>query len=188
MKFIGAALAFFAASAAAYSPSRVIHRREMFQSFVSAGAAAAVVAHPSFANALEACPKGAKNCIRTEWTPPSGFSKDEIISSLRKVLDSYPQQGQQSVDLGGWQIAEDFSNGAATARVEFKSGIGNFAKFLNGGKPFVDDLKLELGDGVVQVKSASRVGDSDFGVNQKRLNYLVAKLREEGWNAPDPVY
>ena len=52
----------------------------------------------------------------------------------------------------------------------------------------MDDLKLELGDGVVQVKSASRVGDSDFGVNQKRLNYLVAKLREEGWNAPDPVY
>ena len=70
------------------------------------------------------------------------------------------------------------------ARLEFKSGIGNFAKFLNGGKPFVDDLELQLSDGGLAVKSASRVGDSDLGVNAKRLNYIAAKLREKGWTAP----
>ena len=70
------------------------------------------------------------------------------------------------------------------ARLEFKSGLGNFAKFFNGGKPFVDDLQLEVSSESVAVKSASRVGDSDFGVNAKRLNFISAGLRAKGWSAP----
>ena len=35
----------------------------------------------------------------------------------------------------------------------------------------------------VQVRSSSRVGYLDFGVNAKRLNYLAKALREKGWNA-----
>ena len=185
MKILSPILAILAASASAYSPSSV-GRREVFQSTVSAFSAIAV-SSPSIANALESCPKGSKNCIRTEWTPPPGTSKDTIVATLQKVLDAYPQGGLQSVDLGGWTVVDDLKDG--TGRVEFKSGIGNFAKFLNGGKPFVDDLKLEIADsGVVAVKSSSRVGDSDLGVNQKRLQFFVSKLREEGWNAPDPIY
>lgn len=77
----------------------------------------------------------------------------------------------------------------STVSLEYKSGIGKFAKFFNGGKPFVDDLKLAIGsDGAVAVKSSSRVGDSDFEVNKKRLSYFVASLRKEGWAAPDPSY
>lgn len=64
-----------------------------------------------------------------------------------------------------------------------RSGKGNFAKFFNGGKPFVDDLKLEVEDsGAVQVKSQSRVGDSDFGVNKKRIDYIAAALASKGWS------
>jgi hypothetical protein len=183
MKFAGLVLALFVASSAAYSP--VLNRREVFQSIA---AATAVVASPSIADALEACPKGSSNCIRTTWTPPSGTSKDAAVATLRKVLESYPTEGQNKVDLGGWTLVEDnFTSGSA--RLEYKSGLGNFAKFFNGGKPFVDDLKLEIADsGVVEVKSASRVGDSDLGVNEKRLSFLVAKLREEGWTTPEPAY
>ena len=36
----------------------------------------------------------------------------------------------------------------------------------------------------LQVKSASRVGDSDLGVNAKRLNYIAAALRAKSWDAP----
>lgn len=63
------------------------------------------------------------------------------------------------------------------------SGKGFFAKSFNGGKPFVDDLKVEVdGSGtVVQVKSQSRTGDSDFGVNAKRVAYLEAALLKKGW-------
>ena len=157
------------------------------QSIIAAAGASAVVVNPAFANAaLPAC-SSRGNCIRTEWTPPSGMDKDAAIASLRKALESYPQEGQNSVDLGGWTVVDDFADGSG--RVEFKSGIGNFAKFFNGGKPFIDDLKFEVAEnGVVAVRSSSRVGDSDLGVNQKRLNFLVSKLREAGWSAPDPVY
>lgn len=47
----------------------------------------------------------------------------------------------------------------------------------------MDDLKIEVdGDLKVQVKSQSRVGDSDFGVNGKRVSYLAAGLKAKGWS------
>jgi uncharacterized protein (DUF1499 family) len=39
-------------------------------------------------------------------------------------------------------------------------------------------------DGYAAVRSSSRVGDSDFSVNAKRLNYIAEKLRAKGWDAP----
>ena len=58
-----------------------------------------------------------------------------------------------------------------------------------GGKPFVDDLVIEVGDnGTTEMRSASRIGESDFKVNQKRLAYFAKKLNDLGWNAPDPIY
>jgi hypothetical protein len=166
-----------------------INRRDLFRQVASAGAAATIVTWSNPANSLDACPTGSKNCIRTTWTPPSGTDASAAASTLKKVIESYPQEGQGNVDIGGWTIVDDSFTPGKVASIEYKSGIGNFAKFFNGGKPFVDDLKLEIGDnGVVSVRSSSRVGESDLGVNQKRLSYLVSKLRAEGWDAPDPSY
>ena len=53
---------------------------------------------------------------------------------------------------------------AGYARLEFRSGLGNMARFFNGGKPFVDDLELSVEDGFACIRSSSRVGDSDLGV------------------------
>jgi hypothetical protein len=187
MKFQHLILALFAASAGAYN-SNSISRRTAFQSVVASGAAAAFIANPVVANAIDACPKGSNNCIRTTWTPPAGTSKEDAIAALKEILESYPQEGQNKVDLGGWALVED-NLSSGSARIEYKSGIGNFAKFLNGGKPFIDDLKLEISDsGVVEVMSTSRIGDSDLGVNQKRLDFLVSKLTASGWSAPKPAY
>ena len=62
------------------------------------------------------------------------------------------------------------------------SGKGFFAKAFNGGKPFVDDLVIEVdASGKTQVRSQSRVGESDMGVNAKRVSYLAAELKEKGW-------
>jgi hypothetical protein len=176
------------ASARAYNANSGVNRRDVFRSVASTGVAAAFVSSPSLANALDACPAGSSNCIRTTWTPPAGTSKADATSTLKKVLESYSQEGQNKVDLGGWRIVEDnFGSGSAT--IEYTSGIGNFAKYFNGGKPFIDDLKLEIANsGVVEVRSASRIGDSDFKVNQKRLSFFVEKLGAEGWNAPEPKY
>ena len=45
---------------------------------------------------------------------------------------------------------------------------------------FVDDLELyaDPDHGVVQARSISRLGDSDLGVNRRRLNALAAVLKD----------
>ena len=97
--------------------------------------------------------------------------------------------GQEKVDLGGWKMVEDDLSGYGKARVEYTSGIGNFAKYFNGGKPFIDDLVLEVSDsGAVEVRSSSRIGESDFDVNRKRLVYLGNGLSAAGWSVPEPKY
>lgn len=108
--------------------------------------------------------------------------------AVKEVLSDYPQEGQNDADKGGWTIVSEDLAGAGTASVEYRSGLGNFAKFLNGGKPFVDDVQLEIANGVVQVRSSSRVGESDFKVNQKRLQFLAKALRAKGWDVADPTY
>lgn len=172
-----------ASTASAWSTST--SRRELLSNVAKGaafGVAGASLVAP--ADALEMCPPKANNCVRTKWSPPAGTSKEDSIKQLRDALNAYPQAGQADVDGGGWAIAEDDLAGAGTARIEYKSsGKGNFAKFFNGGKPFVDDLKLEVADsGVVEVKSQSRVGDSDFGVNKKRTDYIANTLKGYGWS------
>jgi Protein of unknown function (DUF1499) len=194
-------------AAAAYQPTTQQSQFARRDFIVQTGSAAATVAaacltiavstptvsYAAATTTLDACPKGSSNCIRTTWTAPAGTSRSEMAKTLTAVLESYPQTGQADVDKGGWTfMTNDLAVGASgTASLEYKSGIGNFAKFLNGGKPFVDDLKLQIDDdtGIVQVRSSSRVGESDFNVNQKRLQYLVNTLKSQyGWDAPDPKY
>ena len=45
---------------------------------------------------------------------------------------------------------------------------------------FVDDLMLHLtpSDGIIHIRSASRAGYSDFGVNRRRVESLRKKLRQ----------
>eukprot|EP00967_Tisochrysis_lutea_P137623 scaffold247346_cov28-Tisochrysis_lutea.AAC.1 len=149
---------------------------------------------PAAHASVAACKSGANNCLSSAgktnvgslpvWKFPAGASKAEVVASLRSVLEAYPQEGQAGVDLGGWAFADDQLASTGYARLEFKSGIGNFAKFFNGGKPFIDDFEVSIGDESVAVRSSSRIGDSDLGVNTKRVNYIAAALRAKGWDAP----
>ncbi|SGZ05618.1 Putative uncharacterized protein [Moritella viscosa] len=56
---------------------------------------------------------------------------------------------------------------------------------------FVDDfeLHLRLKDGIIAVRSASRLGKSDFGVNKKRVDDLYEALNDKGLVsvAPKPI-
>ena len=47
-----------------------------------------------------------------------------------------------------------------------------YAEFRSRLLGFVDDFELQLKDGVVHVRSASRLGRRDFGVNRKRVEAL----------------
>lgn len=44
---------------------------------------------------------------------------------------------------------------------------------------FVDDVEFLIGDQAVDVRSASRLGYSDLGVNRKRIEYLRQRLGEQ---------
>jgi hypothetical protein len=165
-----------------------VQRREMLSTSGMAivGAVVGTVTQP--ANAINACPPRSNNCIRTTWTVPEGSAKN-IAQSMETILNSYPQEGQADVDLGGWTLVENNLQSTGKARVEYSSGVGKFAKFFNGGKPFIDDLEVEIvGDNKIELRSASRVGDSDFDVNKKRLLFLGGKAKALGWNVPDPTY
>mmetsp|Transcript_1227 Transcript_1227/g.2369 ORF Transcript_1227/g.2369 Transcript_1227/m.2369 type:complete len:183 (-) Transcript_1227:245-793(-) len=154
-----------------------LSRRQMFK---AASILAPIIAAPSIVRAKDlACPAGVNNCVEGYWKPPSGTSSSDAVASLKSVLEAYPQEGQASVDGGGWKLVEDTSS---YLRLEFRSsGKGNFAKFLNGGKPFVDDLEIALDNNGAKFKSASRAGDSDFGVNGKRVEFIKKGLVSKGW-------
>ncbi len=53
------------------------------------------------------------------------------------------------------------------------------AEFTSGMFKFVDDLELRQDGNDVQVRSSSRVGHSDAGVNRKRVKALRALLDEK---------
>ena len=154
------------------------------------------------ANALEECGKKSHNCIRTTWrAPPSIVDPHDAARLVRDVLNSYPQEGQSGVDCNGWMVVNDGafdSSDSGTIELEYKSCVGPAALAINLGRPFVDDLKLEMGrdqsssspSGIilVEVKSSSRMGSSDLFVNRKRLVYLGKRLKERGRSVPEPRY
>ena len=155
----------------------------------------AYAAGPDKAKATDKCRDGARNCIRTAWMPPQGKSKAEALADIRSVIKAYPQKGQSGVDCNGFELSDDKLDVDGTARIEFYSCIGPAAVSMNLAKPFVDDLKIALVDDDenskrfrLEVRSKSRVGASDYGVNKKRINYLAEALCYKGWDAPKVVY
>ena len=55
-----------------------------------------------------------------------------------------------------------------------------YAEFTSAIMKFVDDVEFYLDEGakVIHVRSASRLGQSDLGVNRKRIETIRAKLQE----------
>ncbi|KAL7544633.1 hypothetical protein ACHAWF_008008 [Thalassiosira exigua] len=174
------------------SPPRrpVLERRDVVsKAFASIVAASTIIpAGAATANAIQPCPPGSKNCIRQAWTPPSSTSAADAAAQLREALDVYPQEGQEGgkVDGGGYTTISDTLGsdpGAGSIAMEFRSNPkGTFAKMFNGGKPFVDDLIVEPNGSAFEFRSSSRVGDSDLGVNGKRMSYIGGLLKGKGWS------
>lgn len=159
-------------------------RREALGYFSVLAATVALGGSPGQAEALAPCPSGSQNCQAKAWAWPKDSTKDDAVAELRKALEEYPQEGQDGVDGGGWVVVEDALDDKGSIKLEFRSsGKGNIAKFFNGGKPFVDDVEIAVEGAGVSIRSSSRVGDSDFGVNAKRVNFIAAKLRAKGWDA-----
>jgi uncharacterized protein (DUF1499 family) len=140
---------------------------------------------------LSACPGQPlkKNCWSTEdeegreltpWIPPSSRSSAvAILEDIEGVINAYPQEGQNGTDKGGWKLADrqtNAANGVTYLRYEFKSGRFGY----------IDDLEIRVTDDKkyvvqIQVRTASREGGYDFGVNASRIDYIQAALEKKGW-------
>ena len=109
------------------------------------------------------------------WIWPQGSDKEAAFAQLNEVITGY-EPGQANVDGGGFKIVTN----------DPKKGYMyiQFESLKNG---YIDDVELAfidgMGDRAIQVRSSSRLGYLDFGVNSKRLNYIAAKLRAKGWDA-----
>ena len=118
----------------------------------------------------------APNCFSTSgneshllklWKPKAGSN---AMGELLETIEAYPP-GQARIDKGGFSIITASAN---YLYVQFES--------LKIG--FIDDVEFAVTDGEVQVRSSSRIGFLDLGVNAKRLNWISAELRVKGWTAP----
>lgn len=102
------------------------------------------------------------------WRPPAGSN---AMGELLEVVKSYPPF-QARIDGGGFKII--------TADTNYL-----YVQFESLRKGFIDDVEFAVNrNGSVQVRSSSRLGFLDLGVNAKRLNWISANLRDKGWTAP----
>jgi uncharacterized protein (DUF1499 family) len=120
------------------------------------------------------------------WKWPSSLSRQAAFDELLATLQAY-QPGQGNIDGGGFQIVTADPKKADYIYVQYES--------LKNG--YIDDVEFAIlpdnnkdddNDAVVQVRSSSRLGYLDFGVNAKRLNYIANALRQKGWDAPGVDY
>lgn len=111
---------------------------------------------------LRDCP-ASPNCVSSESTNPA-----HMIPAFYLTTDN----------AAGWKAARDAV--AAMPRTTIVTETADYlhAECASRVFGFVDDVELHLrGDpGVIAVRSASRVGYSDMGVNRKRIELLRNEL------------
>ena len=122
---------------------------------------------PSLVNGqLTTCPDK-PNCVCSETGPESASFITPISLPANQSAQAWTILKATIVEQGGQLRVEKDSYFAAT----FTSAVFGF----------VDDLeaRLDADRGVIQLRSASRVGHSDFGVNRKRVELIKRRFAEK---------
>ena len=110
------------------------------------------------------------------WIPPTtSTTTSSPLAVVAATIAEY-EPGQGGVDGGGFQLIKQTDSYL-------------YYQFEALKKGYIDDLEFAVqhqtttnsGGGGVMVRSASRVGVTDFGVNAIRLNCIASKLRAKGW-------
>mmetsp|Transcript_87840 Transcript_87840/g.237986 ORF Transcript_87840/g.237986 Transcript_87840/m.237986 type:complete len:319 (+) Transcript_87840:97-1053(+) len=114
------------------------------------------------------------------WQAPTDKPVKECMTELLKVIKEYPV-GQGGIDKGGFRVVKLQKN---YVYVQFR-----------GIDLRIADVEFAVrDDGTVLIRSGARSvidvfdGFAAYGdreSNAIRLNYIAAKLRENGWSAPD---
>ncbi|MBL4828487.1 MAG: DUF1499 domain-containing protein [Aliivibrio sp.] len=105
------------------------------------------------------------NCVSTLDSREQHHLDDFTLIDANNT--SLEQIKQAALTLSGAKLADEQ---AQYLRIECTSFIFRF----------IDDLEIRIEDNQLLVRSESRTGHSDFGVNRKRTNTLRTKLTELG--------
>lgn len=118
---------------------------------------------------LARCPN-TPNCVSSQSSDgehtiaPLTYSStpEQAIANLKSVIQSLPR-----------------------TKIITESKDYLYAEFKSALMGFVDDVEfyLDRNANVIQVRSASRLGQSDLGVNRKRIETIRAKLAEVKQNS-----
>jgi uncharacterized protein (DUF1499 family) len=115
---------------------------------------------------LRLCPES-PNCVSSRDT-------DEVhgIAALKIAGDSG----------AAWTAAREIVSATSRTRIVTEDAGYLHAESTSALMRYVDDLELQLlvEDGVIAVRSASRVGYGDMGVNRERVEALRAELVAAG--------
>lgn len=112
-----------------------------------------------------------------EWlVAPFKYDKPlpEALAELKSAIAAYPP-GQSGIDGGGFKLVSE----QPTA-----DGAYLYVQFESRRKGYIDDMEFALSKGVVNVRTSSRLGYLDMGVNAKRFNWFARKMgATPGWSA-----
>ncbi|NIO42054.1 MAG: DUF1499 domain-containing protein [Burkholderiales bacterium] len=113
---------------------------------------------------LSACPPS-PNCVCSDETGTSN-----AIRALQLAIQAQ----------AAWPLVEQAVRELPRTRIVSNSSGYIHAECASKWLGFVDDLELHLRahDAIIAVRSASRLGYSDFGVNRRRVEALRTLLRK----------
>lgn len=115
---------------------------------------------------LSACPSS-PNCVSSDASTPR-----HAVDPLHLCVEP----------AGAWIAAINAVRGSPRTRIVTETGDYLHAEYTSRFFGFVDDLELHLraAERIIAVRSASRLGYADFGVNRARVEHLRAMLRGQG--------
>jgi uncharacterized protein (DUF1499 family) len=114
---------------------------------------------------------------------PPKRTPNNVNSQTDKNADAahYIEPLRYAGDAGrAWAALRRIVDGMRSAKVVKSESNYLYAEFSSKLMGFVDDTEFYLDEkaGVIQVRSASRLGRRDFGVNRGRVEYIRAKLAQ----------
>jgi uncharacterized protein (DUF1499 family) len=121
---------------------------------------------------LRPCPS-TPNCLQT-YDP---LDSDHFVSPLSvktNALDTKQTMTAAITETGGRIISEQTLD---------SEGYYLHAEYESDWLKFVDDVEVIIQDNSIQFRSASRIGRSDFGVNNKRFEKIKAFY--QGFSTPN---
>jgi uncharacterized protein (DUF1499 family) len=112
--------------------------------------------------------------IPARWLP-SWEANGRSIDDVKKIIDTY-EVGHDEIDGGGFKV------------IEYKKKSSDdqylYVQFQSYKAGYIDDFECWFNpeSKKFDVRSSSRVGYSDLGVNALRLEYIASRLEKEyGW-------